>query len=317
MLDTGLETERSLRAKLLHRDDKLDLALLQVDNSLVAKDLKNVGRLSDAADPAATHRRLDRPGARQGQRSDRAGTARDVRLPVPAAAGSGRVVSPPVAVTLNHITALRKDHGQLVGIQVDSQLDPHISGGPVLDSSGRVIGVVAATVRGTAMNLAIPAGRVREFLAAPRIVFNPPSLTDLDRSRQVTWTVKLKPPPQGKLPERVSVAVTLADGPGKSRTFAAQPADDGIFKVTLLPLPADTRGVQLAARFRTGNPTVTIRTKDRQVTVGGDPTLTLRTTDREVTIGGKKHKLSELRVIIRRSERPRRDRFWTDHHRND
>ena len=163
-------------------------------------------------------------------------------------------MAPTVAVTRNHITALRKDQGALVAIQVDSQLDEHFSGGPVLDSSGRVIGMVAATVRGAAMNLAVPVDRLSEFLAAPKIVFDPPPLTDADRNRQVTWTVKLEAPPKGKLPEHVTVAVTLRDEPGKSRIFAAQPASAGVFKVSLPPLPPGMKGVQLSARFRTAQP---------------------------------------------------------------
>ncbi len=298
VLDTGSASERSLRAKLLRRDDKLDLALLQVVNTLAAEDFQDVSHFVGAL--ARTQRSAGYTALELGKNSDLIELAPIVTLGYPSRSlpPGGRVVAPTVAVTRNHITALRKDQGALVAIQVDSQLDEHFSGGPVLDSSGRVIGVVAATVRGAAMNLAIPVDRLSQFLAAPKIVFDPPPLTDADRNRQVTWTVKLEAPPKGKLPEHVTVAVTLRDEPGKSRIFAAQPASAGVFKVSLPPLPPGMKGVQLSARFRTGNPTVTIRTKEREVTVGGDPTLNVRSRDREVTIGGKKIKLSELRAIF-------------------
>ena len=40
----------------------------------------------------------------------------------------------------------------LLWIQVDSQLNPGNAGGPVLDVSGKVIGLVAATLAGAALN---------------------------------------------------------------------------------------------------------------------------------------------------------------------
>jgi hypothetical protein len=211
--------------------------------------------------------------------------------------------TPTVSVYLNHITALRQDQGQLMGIQFDNQLDERMAGGPVLDKSGRVIGVVAKPATGTAMNVATPVGRLSEFLVAPVIVFDPGPLTDVQCADQVNWTVKLQPPPKGQLPERVSVAVTLIDGPNKTRTFAAQPTDAGSFKVSLRPQPPSEE-LLLAARFHTGRPTVTIRTKDREITESGDATLNVRTRDRELMIrrsvreAVRKIKLSELRVIV-------------------
>ncbi len=234
---------------------------------------------------------------------------------------SGRGDTATVSVFLSHITALRKDQGQLLGIQLDNQLDARMAGSPVVDKSGRVIGVVATAATGTAMNVATPVGRLSEFLVAPGIAFDPGTLTDVECAGQVNWTVKLEPPPKGKLPERVSVAVTLVDGPGKTRTFAAQPADAGSFKVTLRPQPPSEE-LQLAARFHTGRPTVTVRTKDREVTTSGDATLNLRTRDREVMIrrsvrrSAEKDQTKRAASHCRRREAPRRDRGGTDDRRS-
>ena len=62
--------------------------------------------------------------------------------------------------------------------------------------SGRprsVIGVAQATVKGAAINFAIPVGLLKDFLKAPAIVFNPPVLAYKDRVKPLTWTIKVQP----------------------------------------------------------------------------------------------------------------------------
>ena len=75
---------------------------------------------------------------------------------------------------------------------------------------------------------------------APGLIFEPPPLVYKDRSRLVTWTIKVQPPtPEAKLPEKLSVNVTLAIGVGEPRVFTAQSAGNGIFKVKVTPVPRD------------------------------------------------------------------------------
>jgi len=283
MVNSGLTTRQVLRAKVMRHDDKLDLALLQIDRSLTAQDLKDVG---------STLRALAQPKEPLVLTPLELGTdAGLIELADVATIGAPFGPAPPsdmdkypaVSVRPGHITSLRKDRGQLLGVQIDSQLNPGHSGGPVLDSSGKVIGMVATMVRGAALNLAIPVSRLNAFLAAPGLVFKPPAMSQEDGTRPVTWTIQLQPPmPQAKLPQGVSVAVTIADGPGKSRSFIAQPAGDGSFKVTLTPLPGEReKGVELQVRFG-----------------GRGPNFRLRTRDKEITVGSTKLKLSELRLIF-------------------
>ena len=46
------------------------------------------------------------------------------------------------------VYGIRKDKGQLLAIQFDGKLHPSNSGGPMLDSSGKVIGMVTEMVPG-------------------------------------------------------------------------------------------------------------------------------------------------------------------------
>ena len=101
-----------------------------------------------------------------------------------------------------------------------------------------MIGVAVATVRGAALNLAIPVGRLSEFLTAPGLVFDPPPLLYNERSRPVTWTIKVQPAtPAARLPEKLSVNVKVANGTGEPRAFAAQAVGNGVFKVKVTPVP--------------------------------------------------------------------------------
>lgn len=249
VVDIGLKPQRSLRAKVLRADDGLDLALLKVDADAGLTPLE-LGK-DDALLETAQVVTFGFPFGRN-----------------PTVRGE---VYPDITVIPSRITSLRRDKGRLEGVQFDGQLNPGNSGGPVVDDAGRVIGVAVATVRGAAMNLAIPVGRVSEFLTAPGMVFDPPPLVYEDRSRPVTWTIKVQPPtPMAKLPEKLSVEVTVTNGIGEPRTFTAQPVGNGVFKVKVTPVPRDPdRKVGLDVKFPNGQ-AVQLQVKDRDVAVGGE-----------------------------------------------
>lgn len=74
------------------------------------------------------------------------------------------------------LTALRKRAGKLDRIQLDAQLNPGNSGGPVIDDTGDVVGIVQAGVLASGVNFAIPSSLVRSFLSKPE-------LTDINPAR--------------------------------------------------------------------------------------------------------------------------------------
>src|SRR5204863_4481752 len=88
-------------------------------------------------------------------------------FPLGAALATDRAEYPAMTVSAGTVGALRRKGGELQYIQVDVSVTFGSSGGPVLDESGKVVGVVTSGVPGQrGINLAIPAGRVRRFLAA-------------------------------------------------------------------------------------------------------------------------------------------------------
>jgi S1-C subfamily serine protease len=187
-----------------------------------------------------------------------------------------------VATTTARITSLKKLKDQLAAIQIDGQLDPGYSGGPVLDPGGKVIGIVQGGVIGARINFAIPVGRLSEYLASPLVMFDPPPVDLGKRSVAVDWTVKVTPAAGGvKLPPELSVAVSVAGGQGGRRRVwvPARSAGAGIYTARVVPLAG------LADRLVT----LAINTTNGSV-LGVTPDLPLR-------IGGKATALGDLESI--------------------
>jgi hypothetical protein len=66
-------------------------------------------------------------------------------------------------VTRGIISALRNEQGL---IQIDAAVNPGNSGGPLVTTDGRVVGIVVAKYRGTeGLNLAVPINAVRDLAA--------------------------------------------------------------------------------------------------------------------------------------------------------
>ena len=72
---------------------------------------------------------------------------------------------PSVSVNTGTITALRKKGGKLSAIQLDASVNPGNSGGPVVDKTGKPIGIVVSGMLLARLNFAIPVSRAREFLS--------------------------------------------------------------------------------------------------------------------------------------------------------
>ncbi len=259
VVDIGLKTQRGLRAKVLRSDDEFDLALLKVDADLGLTPLElGKGDTLTLTDPVTAF------GFPFGQL-----TAVTV------------AAAPDITVIRSRVTSLRMEDGKLRFVQFDGQLNPGNSGGPVLDDAARVVGVAVATIRGAAINLAVPVRLLSMFLTAPGLVFDPPPLAYKDRSQPVTWTIKVQPPtPTARLPEGLAVVVKLATGPDEVRTVTAQPVGNGVFKAKVTPVPRDPdRKIELEVRSRSGE------------------TLRVQVKDGDVKVGGKRFMLSDLQML--------------------
>ncbi len=251
VLDIGLDTRRSLEAKVLRHDDRMDLALLQVDArngpELTALELGNEAPLKELVNVFT------------------------FGYPFGRSTAVGKAEYPDVTVLGSRITSLQRTRGRLQEIQFDNQLNPGNSGGPVLDASGKVVGVAVATVRAASLNMAIPVNTLADFLTAPGLECDPPPVVSDDRDKPVTWKIQVQPPrPGANAPEGLSVVVTVPNEAGQPSVFPAQPTSDGVYEAKVIPTPrAPFRRVDLVIKHGNSEQYLEVRLKDDDVMAGG------------------------------------------------
>jgi len=237
ILEIGEPTQRVVQARVLRKDDVFDLALLQGDarSGLEPLELARDAELYP--------------------------TMRVVTFGFPfgtllAFEEGDNGKFPEVTISVSRVTALQTGAAadRVERVQFDGQLNPGNSGGPVLDSHGTVVGVATATIRGAAINFAVPADRLSAFLKAPALDVDAPAITWDNRAAHSTWRITVVPAtPTAALPEDLAVGVTVDDGVEKPRRFWAEPAGrPGDFKVEFVPVPRD-RGRQIKLAMRVGD----------------------------------------------------------------
>ena len=200
VFNSGEKTEQSAPASIVALDQELDLAFLRVAG------IKNAPQplsFLDTAKPAET-------------------------MPVysfgfPFGNGlSSTKGNPAVTIGKASVSSLRNGpDGNLAFVQIDGNLNPGNSGGPVVDTQGRLVGVAVATIRdGKGIGLVIPAtdlartmaGRIGKLRVSPgKTADGSPSLRiemavvdPLNKIRSVTARYFVVPP-KSKRPETASL----------------------------------------------------------------------------------------------------------------
>jgi S1-C subfamily serine protease len=73
--------------------------------------------------------------------------------------------NPAITVGKGSVSSIRRDErDEVVYVQIDGALNPGNSGGPVVDSQGRLVGIAVKTIRGAGIGLAIPANKLTALL---------------------------------------------------------------------------------------------------------------------------------------------------------
>jgi S1-C subfamily serine protease len=141
---SGTAQELSVRAEVLASDKQRDLAILQVrgiPNLPVPIDISRPPELVETT-PVYLF------GYPLGELLD------------------ARRRNPAITVSPGSVSALRRDgRGRLDHIQLDIDMNPGNSGGPVVDGQGRLVGIAVSGIRGTRINRVIPPEKLTEVVA--------------------------------------------------------------------------------------------------------------------------------------------------------
>jgi S1-C subfamily serine protease len=141
--------------------------------------------------------------------------------------------SPAITVGRGSVSSVRLDeYGRTSVVQIDGELNPGNSGGPVVDGEGRLVGVAVARVIGTRIGLAVPPEQLRRMLLGRvgAVGFHTQKVEKGQAELRVEATLI---DPMDKLRE-----VAIAYGPESAAAGRLKPNADGTFP----PLPgADTR----------------------------------------------------------------------------
>jgi S1-C subfamily serine protease len=224
VLSSGQADERTLAGQILEVDRSSDLAVIRVSGA-------------NLPDPLAVH-----------EAKNLQETQEVFVCGFPLGTNLGKEIS----IRKSSVAALRRENGELVRLQLEGGMDPGNSGGPVIDTRGRVVGVAVAGIRGTTINFAIPGEKVNSILAGrvSRISLGQPYrdgtkvllpltvhvVDPLDRLQQVvleSWTGN---PGEARPPSPARPAAFAGDSPRQQHTFNPK-AGSASGAIELPPVP--------------------------------------------------------------------------------
>lgn len=145
VLGAGERTQETLSTTLLRANQKLDFALLRAGEGKLPSALE----LGDASSIIETL------------------TVAAFGYPFGSELTGGKSDYPAVSVNLGHITSLPSKAGEIQLIRMDTPVNPGVSGGPLVNVAGQVLGVIAADPDAKDVNVAIPVDQLRRFLYGP------------------------------------------------------------------------------------------------------------------------------------------------------
>jgi S1-C subfamily serine protease len=133
---SGTKNERSARAEVMAGDVRRDLAVLRVQG---VRDLPPPVEYDHEPQLVETM------------------PVYILGFPLGDLLATGKGNNPAITVNKGSVSSIRlNDRGELATVQIDGDITPGNSGGPVVDTRGRLIGVAAATIRGRNIGFAVP-----------------------------------------------------------------------------------------------------------------------------------------------------------------
>lgn len=242
VFDSGTRSERAYSGEIVAADAERDLAVLKVN------DVKDAPKAVDYARPAAPFETM---------------TVYSFGFPFGQDLATGKGF-PAITVGKASVSSLRNgSDGELAAIQIDGNLNPGNSGGPVVDAKGRLVGVAVAVFKeGQGIGFLIPAeevvrtmqgrvGRVRVSSRKgtddkPTVRIEADVIDPLAVFRSVT-AYYVVVPPNGKTPD--AAALDKQSGSGK----VSLKIDEGVAAADFAVDKVEGQvSAQVVAEFSTG-----------------------------------------------------------------
>jgi len=173
---------------------------------------------------------------------------------------------PSITVSAATISSLRRDKDRrLDRIQMDAALNPGNSGGPVVNRSGEVVGVVVSGIRGSGLAQAIPVSHVKRFLEKPEITIVAPDVDPKNKFEKGPYCVQVLSIPERK--EGMTVDL-LVRSDGRERQMELK-REARAFEGVIAPFEKADRPPQVQVEIRYPDGSVKVPVSDVAVKVGG------------------------------------------------
>lgn len=251
ILSPGQKDEQTCKATVLRSDAALDLALLRVEG------VKNLPTVPLGPEVKLTERT----------------EVVAVGYPFGEIGAVGDTDEPRYRLHVGGVTSLPRGDATPPRFEFDANLNPGHSGGPIFDRTGKVVGMAVGRVPHGRVSAAIPASALAKFVSQPVVVFDPPRLEATNVWKPYRFEARVL----SALPDPTPFEVRLSLKPprGPERSFAMEPAGDGKFTATAVPLPPATPEPEyrLLARFDNGlldatTADRTFKVKERELKLG-------------------------------------------------
>jgi hypothetical protein len=215
VINAGEQNEKSVSASAVRVDQEDDLAVVKADGMLAFSSLQlgSVDELFETQPLTA------------------------LGYPFGVALSLEKATRPSVSVNVAHVSSMRKSKGKLEFIQLDSQLNPGNSGGPVINDKGVVVGVVSSGVPGAGINFAVPVSKLMALLDRPELSFTPPVIAEEKIHDAVSLSIRAVP--FGKPRPDMTLEIVLSTATGGERTYPAQSGTEkDVYTAHVIPVPA-------------------------------------------------------------------------------
>lgn len=259
VLRSGTEKEMKVRASVARISEDVDLAVLTVigDHGRLTKlPLGDTSKLKQTDEIMA------------------------LGFPFGEALAVAEDANPSISVNLGRVTSLRVADGKLKVIQVDAQVNPGNSGGPVTNKAGEVVGVVVSGVQNSGVNFVIPVDEVRTLLERPVVTLRIPNeLADGQRKHRVEAVVSGLPWIED---QDYQLALIVRSGQESQRLAMEKRRDRYVVDVQFAKDAAAVPGIHFTADFQ-----------DKEITGSLVQDVT-------IMVKGEAVKIADVRSITRR-----------------